>query len=233
MFVGDRPVSSGEWQAMKSRDLFFFLVCQGPLTKDKIATVFWPDDPPDKIRNNLHSTNYRARRALAPLKDVIIFDDNSYMFNRRLDYTFDVETFEQQLDAARVLTAAETSPAIELYSGATNLYRATGAGMAAVCMVVDVGKGLVPTWLFPGVDGVALPQLALLYGFAAVLGHIFPIWARFRGGKGVATGAGVYIALAPAAAAMVSGSGSSLPRRRGSCRSRRWRLPRCCRPRYG
>ena len=86
--------------------------------------------------------------------------------------------------------------------GATNLYRAVGPGLATVCMVVDVGKGLLPTWLFPRVDGVGLPQLALLYGFAAVMGHIFSVWARFRGGKGVATGAGVYIALAPAAAGL-------------------------------
>ncbi|MGD8240463.1 MAG: glycerol-3-phosphate acyltransferase, partial [Armatimonadota bacterium] len=38
--------------------------------------------------------------------------------------------------------------------GATNLFRAAGPGYAAICMVVDVGKGFVPTWLFPGLDGL-------------------------------------------------------------------------------
>lgn len=83
--------------------------------------------------------------------------------------------------------------------GATNLYRAAGLGLALAAVLVDVGKGFVPAWFFADVDGVAMPQLALLYGVAAVAGHIFSIWARFRGGKGVATGAGVYLALAPLA----------------------------------
>jgi glycerol-3-phosphate acyltransferase PlsY len=88
--------------------------------------------------------------------------------------------------------------------GATNLYRAAGLGYAAVCTVVDVGKGFVPTWFFPGLDGTGLPQLALAYGIAAVLGHVFPVWMRFRGGKGVATGGGVYLALAPAAVGLAA-----------------------------
>jgi len=86
--------------------------------------------------------------------------------------------------------------------GATNLFRAAGPGYAAICMIVDVGKGFVPAWFFPGLDGLDRPQLALAYGIAAVLGHIFSVWVRFRGGKGVATGGGVFLALAPAAAGL-------------------------------
>ena len=82
--------------------------------------------------------------------------------------------------------------------GASNLYRATGFGLAALCTLVDVGKGFVPAFFFPRLDGMDMPQLALAYGIAAVLGHIFSVWVKFRGGKGVATGAGVYLALAPA-----------------------------------
>ncbi|UCC72709.1 MAG: glycerol-3-phosphate 1-O-acyltransferase PlsY [Gemmatimonadota bacterium] len=88
--------------------------------------------------------------------------------------------------------------------GATNLYRAAGLACALICIVVDVGKGFAPTWLFPGLDRVGLPQLALAYGAAAVLGHIFSFWVGFRGGKGVATGAGVYLALAPAAVGLAA-----------------------------
>ncbi len=87
--------------------------------------------------------------------------------------------------------------------GATNLYRAAGFAPAAVCMIVDVAKGFAPAWFFPGFDRLEVPQLALAYGVAAVAGHIAPLWLRFRGGKGVATGAGVYLALAPAAVGLV------------------------------
>ena len=86
--------------------------------------------------------------------------------------------------------------------GASNLYRATGLPLAALCTLVDVGKGFVPARFFTRLDGLDVPQLALAYGAAAVLGHIFSVWVRFRGGKGVATGGGVYLALAPAAVGM-------------------------------
>lgn len=82
--------------------------------------------------------------------------------------------------------------------GATNLYRAVGVPLAAIAVAVDVGKGFVPTWFFPLLDGNGI-ALALAYGGAATLGHVYPLWAGFRGGKGVATGGGVYLALAPAA----------------------------------
>jgi len=83
--------------------------------------------------------------------------------------------------------------------GASNLYRATGLGFASLCTLVDVGKGFVPARFFPRLDGLDVSQLALAYGVAAVLGHIFSVWVRFRGGKGVATGGGVFLALAPGA----------------------------------
>lgn len=83
--------------------------------------------------------------------------------------------------------------------GATNLYRAAGAACASIAVVVDIGKGFVPTWFFPQLDGLDLAPMALAYGAAAVIGHIFSVWVAFHGGKGVATGAGVYLALAPAA----------------------------------
>src|SRR5690606_22035829 len=66
-------------------------------------------------------------------------------------------------------------------------------------LVVDVAKGWAPAYLFPLWDGQSAPEWALAYGAAAVLGHVFSVWVGFRGGKGVATGAGVFLALAPAA----------------------------------
>lgn len=86
--------------------------------------------------------------------------------------------------------------------GATNLYRAAGAGYASLAVLFDMGKGFVPTLFFARLDGLEAPEMALAYGAAAVLGHIFSVWVRFRGGKGVATGGGVYLALAPVATAL-------------------------------
>lgn len=83
--------------------------------------------------------------------------------------------------------------------GATNLYRAAGPRLALVAVVIDVGKGFVPAWFFPQLDASGAPQWALAYGVAAVIGHIYSAWAGFDGGKGVATGGGFYLALAPLA----------------------------------
>jgi glycerol-3-phosphate acyltransferase PlsY len=83
--------------------------------------------------------------------------------------------------------------------GATNTFRVLGARVAAPVMVLDVLKGLAPTLYFPRWDGRAAWAWALAYGGAAILGHVFSIYMRFRGGKGVATAAGVFTALAPLA----------------------------------
>lgn len=84
--------------------------------------------------------------------------------------------------------------------GGTNAYRVLGARAGLPVILVDVAKGYVPAAFFPGWDGSGVGQLALVYGLLAILGHVWPIWLRFRGGKGVATGAGVLVALAPFAA---------------------------------
>ncbi|MEM7439205.1 MAG: glycerol-3-phosphate 1-O-acyltransferase PlsY [Pseudomonadota bacterium] len=76
--------------------------------------------------------------------------------------------------------------------GATNVLR-TGNKMAAfLTLVFDAGKGLVALLVARAVLGEAAGQLA---GFAAFLGHLFPIWLGFKGGKGVATFLGILIAL--------------------------------------
>jgi glycerol-3-phosphate acyltransferase PlsY len=83
--------------------------------------------------------------------------------------------------------------------GATNAFRVLGAKVAAPVMLLDVLKGFVPTFFFARWDGQAAWAWALAYGAAAIVGHVFPVYMRFRGGKGVATAAGVFLALAPAA----------------------------------
>jgi glycerol-3-phosphate acyltransferase PlsY len=77
--------------------------------------------------------------------------------------------------------------------GATNVLRLMGRRAGAVTLVCDVLKGAVPVWL-AGVISTA-PVVPVTVAGAAVLGHVFPVYLRFRGGKGVATGFGVLMAL--------------------------------------
>lgn len=81
--------------------------------------------------------------------------------------------------------------------GATNAYRVLGAGAAIPVVIIDIAKGFGPAALFAGWDGTADARLAIAYGLAAIAGHVWPVFLKFRGGKGVATGAGVLLALAP------------------------------------
>jgi acyl phosphate:glycerol-3-phosphate acyltransferase len=83
--------------------------------------------------------------------------------------------------------------------GATNVFRVLGWRLAVPVFVVDIFKGWLPTWLFPLIDGSSSLYWALAYGTAAILGHVFSVYVGFKGGKGVATSAGVFLALAPIA----------------------------------
>jgi acyl phosphate:glycerol-3-phosphate acyltransferase len=82
--------------------------------------------------------------------------------------------------------------------GATNLYRVLGWRYAVPVGLFDVAKGLVPVLVFaPRVS--ASEVFALVCGLTAVLGHVFSVFVGFKGGKGVATAAGVMLGLAPVA----------------------------------
>ncbi len=82
--------------------------------------------------------------------------------------------------------------------GATNVLRTGKRGLAAATLLFDAAKGalaVVMGWRVFGPLGV------LICGIAVVVGHMFPVWLRFRGGKGVATGVGVLLAASPVSAA--------------------------------
>ena len=87
--------------------------------------------------------------------------------------------------------------------GATNVSRALGKKWAYVCFALDALKGLVPMLLAAGFglvgENASVGQLGLWLGVgcAAILGHVFPIYLGFRGGKGVATSMGVVLGLWP------------------------------------
>lgn len=84
-------------------------------------------------------------------------------------------------------------------TGATNVLRTGRKGLAAATVLLDAGKGALAVWLGMRVAG----ELGLaVAGFMAVIGHMYPVWLGFKGGKGVATGFGVMLVAAPLAAAL-------------------------------
>ena len=87
--------------------------------------------------------------------------------------------------------------------GAANVMRTTGTRRAILVMSLDVAKGALAVALALVVHaGVTLTALAAA---AAVVGHIYPVWLRFHGGKGVAVAAGVFAVLTPIATALAAG----------------------------
>jgi glycerol-3-phosphate acyltransferase PlsY len=79
--------------------------------------------------------------------------------------------------------------------GATNATRAAGFRVGAIVTVVDVAKGALPVWAMSVFNPASVWLAAAM--LAAVIGHCFPVWLRFRGGKGVATGFGAFLVLSP------------------------------------
>jgi glycerol-3-phosphate acyltransferase PlsY len=90
-------------------------------------------------------------------------------------------------------------------SGATNTYRVLGSKWGTLVMIIDMIKAIVAVKLafflpYSFESDIYLVNMQLGLGLAAVLGHIFPIWAEFRGGKGVATLFGMVLGIQPNAA---------------------------------
>ena len=81
--------------------------------------------------------------------------------------------------------------------GASNVLRTSGLRAAVIAMVLDALKGVLAVMVAQRLTGGATAPVAA--GVASVVGHIYPVWLRFRGGKGVATAAGVFGVLTPAA----------------------------------
>ena len=91
-------------------------------------------------------------------------------------------------------------------AGATNALRVLGRGMAVAVLAIDAGKGIVAVTLIPALPfgpGPALPWVPILCAFAVVLGHVYPVFHDFKGGKGAATLIGVVLGLMPMGAAWI------------------------------
>jgi glycerol-3-phosphate acyltransferase PlsY len=111
------------------------------------------------------------------------------------------------LIAARLLRGVDLRRVGSGNLGATNLYRAAGWKAALPVALFDIAKGLVPATLIAGAVGTGPRSagVALACGLAAVAGHVYSVFARFQGGKGVATGAGAMLGLAPLAVVAAAG----------------------------
>jgi glycerol-3-phosphate acyltransferase PlsY len=98
--------------------------------------------------------------------------------------------------------------------GFSNAFRILGPQIGVPVLILDVAKGFIPAHCFPrilsgGARAIVVPDatlslissadFGLLCGLAAIIGHMFPVYIGFRGGKGVATSMGVYLALTPKA----------------------------------
>ena len=86
-------------------------------------------------------------------------------------------------------------------AGATNVFRVLGWKAGLVVLLIDMFKGFASVWWVPGLAVVnhdVFIYVQILSGIAAIAGHIWTIFAKFRGGKGVGTAAGVFIGLQPA-----------------------------------
>ena len=81
--------------------------------------------------------------------------------------------------------------------GAANVMRASGVTAGVLVAALDMAKGAASVWIAAQLTNSA--ELPAAAGFAAIVGHIYPVWLRFRGGKGVATACGVFSMLTPLA----------------------------------
>lgn len=82
--------------------------------------------------------------------------------------------------------------------GATNVARTAGTFAGVLTLLLDAAKGALPVWAAARYTQENALWM-MLAGFAALLGHCFPVWLKFKGGKGVATAAGIFAVLSPAA----------------------------------
>src|SRR3989449_10984839 len=83
--------------------------------------------------------------------------------------------------------------------GATNVARVVGPLAGVLTLVFDTAKGMAAVWLAGRVIGESATWM-MIAAFAVLLGHCFPVWRKFKGGKGVGTALGVFLALCPLAA---------------------------------
>ena len=113
-----KPVTSSDWQAAMSKELFFYILMNGPVPRDAIGLEFWPDLSMKKMRNVFHSTLYRVRRAVGP--SGVVVEDGQYRLGD-VDARFDVLEFKDAVERARLLPNRDAQAEL-LWRRAVSLY---------------------------------------------------------------------------------------------------------------
>jgi acyl phosphate:glycerol-3-phosphate acyltransferase len=123
---------------------------------------------------------------------------NAYLITAALSYTLGSIPFG--LILVRLFRGEDVRQTGSGNIGATNVAR-TSPALGAVTLILDAAKGtaavLLCRWLFVGSHAAGIAPFPLLAALCAILGHMFPVWLKFRGGKGVATCLGSFALLAP------------------------------------
>ena len=123
-----------------------------------------------------------------------------FIFSVLLAYL--IGSFPTSFIMARMMKGVDIRQVGSGNAGATNVFRSIGKIPALITLVVDVSKGIfvvtvAANLLYPYIENIDYDFFRAFLGLATVCGHIWPLWLKFKGGKGVATTLGVAIGLAP------------------------------------
>jgi two-component SAPR family response regulator/tetratricopeptide (TPR) repeat protein len=165
--VNGRLLAMSDWRTKSVRDLFFyFLFLQDAATKEQIGAVLWPEiTDPQALKARFKDEIYRLRRAAG--KNVIVFDDEYYCFNRTLDYEYDVEAFESYV--ARARKARDTAKRTSYYQKAIDLVQGPYLNEVDAFWAVEERERLRQIYVS------ALEELARLYLDSNQLEHCLSI----------------------------------------------------------
>jgi LuxR family maltose regulon positive regulatory protein len=114
-------ISPSDWRASTAREMFLYLLFNGPESRERISLIFWPDSPIRQVRSNFHTTLYRARQALG--ENVINHADGFYFVDPSLGLWCDVLEFEDLIQQARLMPPRDArtenlwQKAVDLYHG--------------------------------------------------------------------------------------------------------------------
>jgi predicted ATPase/DNA-binding SARP family transcriptional activator/Tfp pilus assembly protein PilF len=122
VYLNGKMLVASDWTFAKPKELLYYLASNAPKTKEQIGMAFWPDASPSQLRVSLRATLYHLRRALGE-RGWVLYEDGYYQFNRSLDYWYDVEAFEEGIEAAEKQPVSDMDRAIERLEASVLLYR--------------------------------------------------------------------------------------------------------------